>query len=345
MRARALMQSLIKPLHDETLSSWLSRNATNAYVAQMHSDFLNNCRGMAKLGEGGDVDSLYEHKAFMSLFPERNHQALAATFILQAPTVNHSRSLNYCPQCLADDIASMHAPAWRRAWRARGNCFCVAHEDMVLLQRLPVASKDQMGRAWLAFSQHAVTGNFIFGNHFIQRLTSLSDTGSVEQRLCRIVWRVMRWVNSAAERPTDARPSIYCLEFLLGFFLYRPFYRCKGGVGQWFWSAGRAAMETSMLPFRSPTMAELTAGVEISLPRDVALSYLFIGCAYGLLSSQDVQFISRVLYFTNSPFPKDAGELRTLAVCFQPYHLLEFRRLASRRLYAGDVKHLHWLFG
>lgn len=345
MRSHSLMQGLLKPFPDETLSSWLSRNATSPYVGHMHSEFLSCWQGTAKAGLDGDVDRLYEHQRFMSVFPKKDHQALVGTFSLSNKTSQISSSLNYCPQCLAHDVVNMHAPGWRKAWRIRGNCFCEAHDYLVLLQRLPINSKDQYGKAWLAFSQHAGTGKFSFGNHFIERLTSCSDSGQVEQRLCRIVLRVVRWVSSAPEQPTYSRPSKKCLEFLLGFFLYRPFDRCKGGVGQWFWSTKQTNMHESIRSFRPPSLSELTTGVEMSLPRNLAISYLFIGCAYGLLSFRDIEFINRVLYFTNSPFPQTSAELRALACCFQVGHLLDFKRSATRNLYAGDIPHLQWLFG
>ncbi|QQO01707.1 TniQ family protein [Pseudomonas sp. SW-3] len=345
MRSRNLIRHMTKPLDDETLSSWLSRNATNPYVGNVHSEFLDSCQAMAKASLEGDVDRLCEHQGFLSCFSERDQEVLAITFKLPDNLIEVGGSLNYCPQCLADDIASMHAPAWRKGWRVRGNCFCAVHDELVLLQRLSVSGRGQFNRAWLAFSQHASTGEFIFGNHFIQRLISLPDTAAKEQKLCRIVLKVMRWIESAPEYPTYGRPSKQCLVFVLGFFLYRPFARCKGGIGQWFFSSVRSTAEISSQPFRPPSVRELSVGVKDSTPRNIALSYLFLGCAYNLLSEDDMEFINHALYFSNSPFPRRASELRALACCFQPGHIFQFKLSASRNLYAGDIAHLDWLFG
>lgn len=345
MRSRNLIRQLTKPLDDETLSSWLSRNATNPYVGNVHSGFLDSCQAMAKASLEGDVDRLCEHQGFLSCFAERDQEVLANTFKLPDNLIEVGGSLNYCPQCLADDVASMHAPAWRKAWRVRGNCFCAVHDELVLLQRLSVSGRGQFNRAWLAFSQHASTGKFIFGNHFIQRLISLPETATKEQRLCRIVLKVMRWIDSAPDYPTYGRPSKQCLIFVLGFFLYRPFARCKGGVGQWFLSSLRSSTELSSQPFRPPSVRELSEGIKDSTPRNIAVSYLFLGCAYKLLSEDDIKLINNALYFSNTPFPRQPCELRALACCFQPTRIFQFKQSASRNLYAGDIAHLDWLFG
>ena len=67
MRSRNLIRQLTKPVDDETLSSWLSRNATNPYVGSVHSVFLDSCQAMAKASLEGDVDRLCEHQRFLSL--------------------------------------------------------------------------------------------------------------------------------------------------------------------------------------------------------------------------------------------------------------------------------------
>lgn len=345
MRSRNFISQMTKPLDDETLSSWLSRNSTNPYVGNIHSVFLDRCQAMAKPSLEGDVDGLYEHQKFLSLFSEHDHEMLGVTFKLPDNLIEVGGSLNYCPQCLADDVASMRAPAWRKAWRVRGNCLCTAHDQLVLLQRLSVSGKGQFNRAWLAFSQHASTGKFIFGNHFIQRLISLPETAAKEQRLCRIVLKVIRWIASTPDYPTYGRPSKQCLMFVLGFFLYRPFVRCKGGVGQWFLNSVRSTTEISSQPFRPPSTSEMDMGIKDSTPRNIALSYLLLGCAYNLLSVDEIAFLNHALYFSNANFPKLPDELRTLACCFQPGHILQFKRSASRNLYAGDIAHLEWLFG
>jgi hypothetical protein len=334
---------MVKPIADETLSSWLSRNSTNPYVGHVHSVFLDSCRAMAKAGTGGDPDRLYELEGFLSWFPEHNREMLINTFRLSVGTIGSAASLNYCPQCLADDATRMKAPAWRKAWRLRGNCLCEVHDQLGLLQRMPASGNEQFHKAWLAFSQHASNGTYAFGNHFIQRLISLSDSGVDEQRLCGLVLRVIRWVKSAPDRPTYGRPSNQCLQFLLGVFLYRPFCHCKGGVGQWFLAAQKSFAETASLAFRLPSMKELLIGVELASPRNMAFSYLLIGCAYNLFSHSDVEFIRRAFHFTNMPFPGNPEELRAYARCFQPQHLFEFKKSAGRNLFAGDVKHLDWL--
>ncbi|NAT63358.1 hypothetical protein CU664_08675 [Pseudomonas syringae pv. actinidifoliorum] len=333
---------MVKPTDGESLSSWLSRNATSPHVPHVHSEFLNTCAGIAKTHAGGDLDRLYEHEALLQLFLASDRHRLVKTFALPPDVCSFEMSLKYCPQCLLEDVRAMRAPALRIEWRLRNRCLCERHGRLILLQELTIRSKEHFHRAWLGFSQHASTGSYILGNHFVQRLSSLDDSSPMEQRLCRVVRRVAEWVEASPGFPTYGRPSKHCIQFLMGFLLYRPFERCKGGLGRWF--LGTQRNRSISKTFRVPSLMELNMGVETAAPRELALTYLLVGSAFGLLSRAEIGLANRALYFTNTPFPESVSELATLSRCFLEYNMEQFKRSARRNLSAGDLGHLEWLF-
>lgn len=333
---------MVKPIVGESLSSWLSRNAASPHIPHVHSEFLDACARIAKIRTGGDLDRLYEHDAFLSLFPERARYQLTKAFTLPTNICSFESSLNYCPQCLLEDVRAMRAPAWRSEWRRRGNCLCERHGRLILLQELTTRSKDEFHRGWLAFSQHANTGTFVLGNHFVQRITSLCESNPMEQRLCRLVRRMAEWVSAAPDFPTYGRPSKHCIRFLMGFFLYRPFDHCKGGLARWFLGSQRNRIVSDK--FRFPSALELDTGIETASPRDLALTYLLIGSAFNLISLEDIELVNRALYFTNTPYPENLLALRALARCFTEPNLNKFKQSARKNLAPGDLSHLEWLF-
>lgn len=340
--AGSAFAGMLKPVDRESLSSWLSRNASSSHVPQVHSEFLNTCAAIAKVHSKGDLDRLYEHEAFLLLFPESDRHRLVKSFILPPDICSFETSLKYCPQCLLQDVRAMRAPSLRIEWRLKNKCLCERHGRLILLQELTTRSKEYFHRAWLGFSQHAGTGSYILGNHFVQRLLSLDDSSPMEQRLCRVVRRVAEWVDASPDFPTYGRPSKHCIQFLMGFFLYRPFERFKGGLGRWFLGTQRNRPVSKS--FRKPSLSELNMGIESASPRELALTYLLIGSAFGLLTRDEIVLARRAMYFTNTLFPESLAALHALSNCFLECNMDQFRRSARRNLAAGDLAHLEWLF-
>ena len=97
--------------------------------------------------------------------------------------------------------------------------------------------------------------------------------------------------------------------------------------------------------FKFPGARELVSALDMATPKQLAISYLFVGVAYELFDERELGLISKALYFTNSPFPNCRSELRSIARCFQPTNIEAFRRSAFKNLHAGDLPHLDWLLG
>lgn len=338
------LKHVVKPVEGECLSSWLSRNSTCPHIAWAHSDFLASCRALARLRVGGDLDRLYEVEHLGTLLPIPFDSLSVGRFQLPENLSSVGLSLKYCPQCLIDDILEKRSPAWRVAWRQIGVCLCTKHDRLVLLQQISLNAEEQFHRAWLALAGHLSSGQFIFGNHFIQRLHALCDSNPAEQKLCLLVLRAVRWVNERGTFPTYGRPSFECLRFLMGYFLYRPFPYCRGGLGRWFLGA-QEVNGASLTEFRYPRAKEMASSIEMATPKQLAISYLFIGIAYDIYEENEINMIIKALSFTNSPFPSCRSELRALARCFQISKIEGFRRYAFNVLHAGDLSHLDWLLG
>lgn len=401
-------ETYLKPVADETLGSWLSRNACSPSITMIHDDFLRWCTGLTQgseqsyysytrqlltraggvadsngltfparlagevatapsnegnadqipwdpavlLGSAGysvalgrdilEHDTLYLSQAFLNVFPARLQNRMHVQFALPGDATHPRENCKYCAQCMADDVIAMRTPALRRAWRKRGAAVCTYHRHPVLLQRLERSSLSELTGSWLAYAQHTQREAFDHGTGLISRSARGFQEIASECRICRIVGRLQDWVDNAPAKPTMSQPSKYALYFLLGFFLYQPTLISDGGIARWFIRLDKGSKLNAKV-FDRPTVRQLVVNIETAHPKAIAMAYLLIGCAFNLIRPAEHDFLQGVLTFTNSVFPRDRGEIKNLAQCFQDYHVVAVWESARRNLSAEDLAHVEWL--
>ncbi|MFS2160195.1 hypothetical protein ACCD10_22990 [Pseudomonas sp. Pseusp122] len=401
-------ETYLKPIADETLGSWLSRNACSPTITTIHDDFLRWCteltqgreqsydsysrqllphagrtpdfaalptsarlawereielsdEGVAEqllwdpavlLGSAGhgnstgrvrlEHDTLYQSPAFLDVFPAQMQHRIPIQFLLPGDATHPRENRKYCAQCIADDVAAFRAPALRRAWRKRGAAVCTYHRHPVLLQRLDRSSLSELTGSWLAYSQHTQREAFDHGTGMISRSARGFQEVSSECGICRIVGRIQNWVENSPTQPTATQPSKYALYFLLGYFLYQPNSNSDGGIARWFFSSEKGSKVNAML-YEKPTVYQLVANIETGSPKSLAMAYLLVGCAFELIGPREHGFLKSVLTFTDSPFPSDRAQIKTLARCFQDYHCVAMWESAQCNLSEEDLIHVEWL--
>lgn len=400
-------ETYLKPVADETLGSWLSRNACSPTIKIIHDDFLRWCtelvqgsqqpygsyssqllghagraagfaglpipatwvgEGEIKLvDEGGEQlpwdpaellgsaghdkspgrvkfehDTLYRSPTFLDAFPAQMQHRIPIQFSLPGDATHPRENRKYCAQCIADDVAAFRAPALRRAWRKRGAAVCTYHSHPVLLQRLDSSSLSELTGSWLAYSQHTQREAFDHGTGMIRRSARGFQEVASECRICRIVGRIQNWVENSPAQPTATQPSKYALYFLLGYFLYQPNSNSAGGIARWFFRSEKGSKLNAMV-FERPTVRQLMENIETGSPKSLAMAYLLVGCAFKLIGPREHGFLKSVLTFTDSPFPSNRAQIKTLAQCFQEYHCVAMWESAQCNLSEQDLIHVEWL--
>lgn len=173
---------LLKPLHDESLSSWLNRMLHLNYV---DSTFETEILRLAARDPGvkGDLDLIYKSSAFLDLF-KCNHrpQILAQFEMVETHAVPSGVDDKYCRLCFQNDISACQTPIWRKSWKMRGASVCVLHDRPVLLSRLIERPKDLRDRGWQGYQEYLDSFQLLLGylaNHDV--VVIAVDSGDREE--------------------------------------------------------------------------------------------------------------------------------------------------------------------
>lgn len=222
-----LFSGLLKPLRDESLSSWLSRMYHQHYV---DSSFETEILGLVVRDPNvkGDLDLLYKSSAFMDLFSRTQRPQILAQFgMVEANTVPPGVNDKYCRMCFQNDIRACHTPTWRKSWRMRGASVCVLHDRPVLLSRLIERPKDLRDRGWQGFQEYLDSPLSRLDIDFALRRTSPHEAIANNRKLLLLTQRVQSWYQRAlcaAGEEAENDPAGRGLQFLMGLWLHQPIF-------------------------------------------------------------------------------------------------------------------------
>ncbi|MFJ3007085.1 ATP-binding protein [Pseudomonas fluorescens] len=325
-----------KPLFDETLSSWLGRCGAHPDMISFHCNFFARCAQM-----GRDPDCLYDVVEFKDSFPSHVAKQLPETFRVNSCAVIYEHRTNYCPVCLAEDVAQFRSPSWRQGWMRKGICFCDAHDHLILLRCIDQRTNNAVYKAWLAYGNHVKSGVYDYGINLIARIGDGLQSSTTEQYICMLVERVRKWVYGAqSEFPqvvAEQAPLIYAL----GFLIHPRFDRCRGGLAVWFLGCNDSTPGYSV--FKDPTLAQMLVYIEEASPRQLAVGYILMGIAFELFSASEINAIERGWSFGNYTLPKSRLELVRMTKCFDAPRLRAFARCAIEASGQGFTR-ISWLF-
>lgn len=335
-----------RPADDETFSSWLMRNAFTREVWWVTGTELDGCRQAARSHGARDVDRVSDLVATGKVLPKALRiPTLASTFRLQDPKIIPSHYLlAYCPQCLADDVASGRLPSWRKAWRQYGYCVCDKHEMPVTLSVLQHPNPDPFFKAWEAFSEYVQSPLFRLKRRLVSGRLSGEKLVVQERRVGLLIPRVQNWMISEVLIGKCPNLSPAGARFLLNILLHEPIHkRSPGGFARAYFDS-RDLIHVFYNSSRNP--GDIHGHYLTASPRQTLTAFLLIGIAYDLIKQPEAAFLRSVLSAAREALPTCRSEISYAATTkFLPEHWASIKCTAQRVLPFDDLLQIGWVFG
>lgn len=331
---------LIKPVYDETLSSWLVRVALSESVLP---PWVVTALDMitASKHEFDDPDQLYLHERLTAEMPPGVRSVIQSSFhISEALHVPYAASHAYCHVCLQSDIAAGRAPSWRRAWRLKGRALCHAHPRPVLLSRLNSAKYDIAKKPWAAFSEYVESPTPRLKTSYVLTYFTKELIGTVDGKLNALLKRVENWYIGLVLKRDVEELSPEAANFLLVLWMHYLGSRNDGcGVAINLAFNSRRGHPVARTTAKDPLSTIYTAS-----PRALAVGYWLLGMSYDVITLEEAKFIRRALYSNSMFFPIDRHELAAYSRSALSSESVRPVLKAIRKSLAGDGRvQIAWL--
>lgn len=290
---------LLKPVHDETLSSWISRMYHKRYFDGTLTAAFEQLAANDPYSKG-DSDFLYESPTFLSYFTPCQQCEIVFRFRMPESHITMpGLSCKYCSSCFKEDVSNLLVPIWRKSWRISGAAVCVHHPRPVLLSRLIQYPKDVRERGWQGFKEHLESPASRLVTNFPIMSGSSSKAGANNERLLLLVKRVQRWHQATQNHPRTGRFS-NSLRFLMGIWLHQadPPTLSPGLARAYFQNAGDRQGRLTAESLTAPVVS-----IDTASPRDLAVAFWLMGVSYGVITHEEACFIRDTIRPAFSPFP------------------------------------------
>jgi len=291
---------LLKPVHDETLSSWMSRMYQKRYFDGALTAALEQLAAEHPYLKG-DSDFLYELPTFLSYFTPVQQSEIAIRFRMPESDVTvPSLSSKYCSECFKEDISNLLVPIWRKSWRISGAAVCLNHPRPVLLSRLIQYPKDLRERGWQGFKEHLESPASRLLTNFPIMSTSYSKAAANNEKLLLLVKRVQCWYQTHTCKHPRIPLSLNSLRFLMGIWLHQadPPKLSPGIARACFQSAPGRQCRSNAGRLTAPEMS-----IDTAAPRELAVAYWLMGVSYGVITHEEAIFIRETIRSTFLTFP------------------------------------------
>lgn len=282
---------LLHPIYDESLSSWLGRLASQGFVDSVELQ----CHVKRYAREvGGDIDTLYKSEEFCEKVQSSFRMPVASVFQLPcSPLLTFNTSAVYCPRCLREDVASNHAPAWRRAWRVQGVAVCLMHDAPVLLRRLEQHRFTYLDKAWLALEEFVSSPAVRLEVHFALTNPVPRIAVAENRMLLRLIARSQQWYHSYVRAGKVPQLTHNAARFLMYYWLWQNVRRAGvcGFASQYFHPL--RGSNVNSVPRKGLGVDELFNRVETA---HLGMAYWLIGIAYEVISEKEAKLIQALTY-------------------------------------------------
>lgn len=290
---------LLKPVHDETLSSWISRMYHKRYFDGTLTASFEQLAASDPYSKG-DSDFLYESPAFLSYFTPAQQCEIVVQFRMpEADITVPGLSSKYCSSCFKEDVSNLLVPIWRKSWRISGGAVCLNHPRPVLFSRLIQYPKDVRERGWQGFKEHLESPASRLVTNFPIMSASSSKAVANNARLLLLVKRVQHWYQSTQNHRSTGRFR-NSLRFLMGIWLHQadPPTLSPGIARAYFQSAANRQGRLISNSLTAPILS-----IDTASPRDLAVAFWLMGVSYGVITHEEACFIRETIRPAFSPFP------------------------------------------
>ena len=290
---------LLKPVHDETLSSWISRMYHKKYFDGSLIAAFDEIVARDPCAKG-DFDFLYKSPTFLSYFSPPQQCEITLSFQLpEFGVAQPTCSGKYCPACFEEDVRNLLVPIWRKSWRISGASVCTNHLRPVLLSRLIKYPNDLRERGWQAFKEHLESPASRLLTNFPIMSTSPTQAVVINEQLLFLVKKVQRWYQASSISQILSH-SNSSLKFLLGVWLHQPDPpRLSAGIARAYFQSSTERQNRSL----SEKITAPAVSIDTASPRDLAVAYWLLGVSYGVISHKEACFIRDVTRSRSSQFP------------------------------------------
>jgi len=335
-------KGLLKPLSDESLSSWLNRMYHKRYLeSDFHAQYI---RLAAKDPYAmHDADLLYRSPTFLGFFNAAQREQIYSQFqVNPANLAPPELSDKFCPVCFRNDIATQQSPGWRKSWRMRGACVCLLHHRPVLLSRLLERPKDLRDRAWQGFEEHLLSPASRLNANFALVTTSPLGEYAINTRLLHLVQRSQVWYQSTSGSGAGQDPPHNVLQYLLGLWLHPTYeWNLGAGIARTYFH-GRNVRERLKL---NDVLTARDVSIETASTRDLAVAYWLLGVAYGVITREEASWIGRVTRPVASLFPITQLDVaRSTTLNYQEAGLTRMMAEARESLSQEEFQMVSWVF-
>lgn len=302
---RFQFEGLVKPVYDETLSSWLIRVALSESILTpwlvLALDMIT-----ASNPEFEDPDLLYLNERLIAQMPPGVQAVIQSHFhISEMLHVPYVASQAYCHLCLQGDIAAGRAPSWRRAWRLKGQTLCHAHLRPVLLGRLRPGRYDIAKKPWAAFCEYIESPAPRLRTSYVLTYFPKELISTIDGRLNALLKRVEGWYLLKVQKGYVQELSPEAAQFLLVLWMYNL------GLG---YDGRGVAISLAFNSWHGHSLTRTTAQDPLGTiynanPRALAVAYWLLGMAYDVITKEEALFIQKALYSNSITFPICRDEL------------------------------------
>ncbi|MNJ07447.1 hypothetical protein D3C77_15450 [compost metagenome] len=334
---------LLKPVSDESLSSWLTRMLRKGYLDMaFRSEVQRLASGDAVVG--GDLDLLYESDAFLGMFTADQQTQLVYHFHLwRSEGTPLDLKSKYCRECFMNDIRALQEPIWRKSWRISGACVCSLHRHPVLLTRLVARQTDLSDQGWQAFKEYLQSPSSRLDVDFTLARVTPQVASVNNTKLLLMAQRVQRWYQAALFSGLLDDQGGGGLQFLMGLLLHPPAWpNLSPGIARTFFHTRHSNFPLVQATDRltSPKLS-----LEVAAPRDIAVAYWIMGISHGLISHAEAELINKIAQYEISPLPTTKSEVAAaITRNYRSTGLEKFRGEAKAVLSKKDYDSLSWLF-
>lgn len=301
-----LCTGLLHPIYDESLSSWLARLASEGFLDSI--GLQSHVKQYAP-EVCGDIDYLYKSQGFSEGFQSSFRVPVASVFKLpSSPLLTFNTSAVYCPRCLREDVASNHAPAWRRAWRVQCSAVCVMHDTPVLLRRLEQHRFTYLDKGWFAFDEFVSSPAVRLQVNFALNNPVPRIAASENRMLLRLIARSQNWYHSYVRAGKVPQLTHNAARFLMYYWLWQNVRRAGvcGLASQYFHPLRGSSVNPA--PRQGIGVNELFNRVETA---HLGVAYWLIGIAYGVICEKEAKLIQALTYSPRWLFPTNRPEIAT----------------------------------